>query len=177
MKRELGAAGIGALAVLAVVGWTRAPQPVSAVSLPTEATPATLAMYSDTAAAPVTYPMPRAGVRTASPVVKYQNQEAQAEAASRAVTHRDTDAGRNERAAVRATGRSADVDDYRDDRQVKQERSTGKSAAIIGGGAAAGAAIGAMAGGGKGAAIGALTGGAAGLIYDRMTKKNGDKIF
>ena len=53
---------------------------------------------------------------------------------------------------------------------IKSERSTGKSAMIIGGGAAAGAAIGAAAGGGKGAAIGALGGGAAGLIYDRMTK-------
>jgi hypothetical protein len=49
-------------------------------------------------------------------------------------------------------------------------RSTVKSAAVIGGGAAAGAAIGGATAGGKGAAIGALTGGAAGLVYDRMTK-------
>ena len=50
------------------------------------------------------------------------------------------------------------------------QRSTKERVAIIGGGAAAGAAIGGLAGGGKGAAIGALGGGAAGYIYDRMTK-------
>ena len=69
-------------------------------------------------------------------------------------------------------------DDYRyrqastgaDDSEVKEGRSTVERAAIIGGGAAAGAAIGGLAGGGKGAAIGALGGGAAGYIYDRVTK-------
>jgi len=50
-------------------------------------------------------------------------------------------------------------------------RSKGKSAAIIGGSAAAGAVIGALAGRGKGAAIGALIGGVGGLIYDRSTYK------
>lgn len=50
-------------------------------------------------------------------------------------------------------------------------RSTGKSVAIVGGSAGAGAAIGALAGGGKGAAIGALSGGTAGFVYDRMTAK------
>lgn len=59
---------------------------------------------------------------------------------------------------------------YRNDGYYRQERSTGKSAAIIGGGAAAGAAIGAMAGGGKGAAVGAVVGGLGGLVYDRATK-------
>jgi hypothetical protein len=49
-------------------------------------------------------------------------------------------------------------------------RSTGKSAAIVGGSAAAGALIGGLAGGGKGAAIGALLGGAGGFVYDRSTK-------
>jgi hypothetical protein len=43
--------------------------------------------------------------------------------------------------------------------------------AIVGGSAAGGAAIGALAGGGKGAAIGALAGGGAGFIYDRKTHK------
>ena len=63
---------------------------------------------------------------------------------------------------------------YRSTSSVYDDRTTGRStaerAAIIGGGAAAGAAIGGLAGGGKGAAIGAITGGAGGYVYDRMTK-------
>jgi uncharacterized protein YcfJ len=50
-------------------------------------------------------------------------------------------------------------------------RSGRKSAAIVGGSALGGAAIGALAGGGKGAAIGAIAGGGAGYIYDRKTHK------
>jgi uncharacterized protein YcfJ len=46
-----------------------------------------------------------------------------------------------------------------------------RSAAIVGGSAAGGALIGALAGGGKGAAVGALVGGGGGLIYDRATHK------
>lgn len=62
-------------------------------------------------------------------------------------------------------------EDYRyNGRRVREERSTGKSVAIVGGSAAAGAAIGGIAGGGKGAALGAVTGGTAGFIYDRLTK-------
>lgn len=66
-----------------------------------------------------------------------------------------------------------DNGDYRRGR-IEDERSAGKSALIIGGSAATGAAIGGLAGGGKGAAIGAVSGGAAGLIYDRLTRKNRD---
>src|SRR5437016_11716239 len=54
---------------------------------------------------------------------------------------------------------------------VVRRRSKKKSAAIVGGSALGGAAIGALAGGGKGAAIGALAGGGAGLVYDRKTHK------
>jgi len=56
-------------------------------------------------------------------------------------------------------------------RVVTRERSFGNSAAIVGGGAGVGAAIGALAGGGKGAGIGALAGGGGGFIYDRLTHK------
>jgi hypothetical protein len=51
----------------------------------------------------------------------------------------------------------------------QKPRSTKTSAAIVGGSAGVGAAIGAIAGGGRGAGIGALAGGAGGFIYDRLT--------
>lgn len=52
----------------------------------------------------------------------------------------------------------------------RKKRSWEKEALIIGGSAAGGAAIGALAGGKKGAAIGAATGGVGGLIYDLATR-------
>jgi hypothetical protein len=52
---------------------------------------------------------------------------------------------------------------------TKGESHTKSNTQKIGGGAALGAIIGAVAGGGKGAAIGAISGGAAGFIYDRLT--------
>ena len=54
---------------------------------------------------------------------------------------------------------------------VTRRRPFSHSVAIVGGSAAGGAAIGAIAGGGEGAAIGALAGGAGGFIYDRLTHK------
>jgi len=54
---------------------------------------------------------------------------------------------------------------------VETRRPFSHSAAIVGGSAAGGAAIGAIAGGGEGAAIGALAGGAGGFVYDRLTGK------
>jgi outer membrane lipoprotein SlyB len=52
-------------------------------------------------------------------------------------------------------------------------RSSGKKKTIkrVGIGAAGGAAIGALAGGGKGAAIGAIAGGGTGYVYDQHKKK------
>ncbi len=58
---------------------------------------------------------------------------------------------------------------YTPSQPVRQGRSTRKSVEIVAGSAAGGAAIGALAGGGRGAAIGALSGGAAGFVYDRLT--------
>jgi hypothetical protein len=50
------------------------------------------------------------------------------------------------------------------------KRSWEKEALIIGGGAGAGTAVGAIAGGKKGAGIGAAAGGVGGLIYDLITR-------
>jgi hypothetical protein len=60
---------------------------------------------------------------------------------------------------------------YNDGYGTYQEpRSAGKSAAIIGGSAAAGALVGGLSGGTKGAIIGAAVGGVGGLVYDRATR-------
>jgi hypothetical protein len=142
--------GIVAVTAVATAGWMRQPQPivtpVSAFTAPAEAMPEAVPVHSGVyhqAGEPVARSYPT-GVR---------------QTASR---------NRSSEPALRPD-RARDVD-YRPE-TVVQERSKTKSAAIIGGGAAAGAVIGGIAGGGKGAAIGALSGGAAGLVYDRMTHK------
>lgn len=81
------------------------------------------------------------------------------------------------------TGRPSSLDlrdsyskDRNDSRPVSPKgRSKLRSAAIIGGTAGVGAAIGALAGGGKAAAIGAIAGGGAGLVYDRATAHKAQK--
>jgi hypothetical protein len=60
---------------------------------------------------------------------------------------------------------------YRE-RRRHHGRSKKHSIEIVAGTAAAGAAIGAIAGGGPGAAIGAISGGGAGFVYDRLTHKH-----
>lgn len=52
---------------------------------------------------------------------------------------------------------------------VRRGRSKTHSVEIVAGTAAAGAIIGALAGGGKGAAIGGASGAGAGFVYDRLT--------
>jgi len=69
--------------------------------------------------------------------------------------------------------------DYRDNRYGYRDEGyryddrrydrAGRSVAVVGGSAAAGAVVGGIAGGGKGAAIGALIGGIGGLIIDKAT--------
>ena len=68
---------------------------------------------------------------------------------------------------VRYTVDSADVQAGDQKEGVGKNKRTGK---YVGGGAAAGALIGAIAGGGKGAAIGALAGGAAGAGAQTLTR-------
>ncbi len=86
-----------------------------------------------------------------------------------------TDTGYTDReTAVRdSNGRERVVREYSAPvrREYVTNRKFSHSAAIVGGSAAAGAAIGALAGGGKGAAIGALAGGGGGFVYDRLTHK------
>lgn len=55
-------------------------------------------------------------------------------------------------------------------KNYNSSRSHRKTIKRVGIGAAGGAAIGALAGGGKGAGIGALVGGGAGYLYDRHKK-------
>jgi hypothetical protein len=62
---------------------------------------------------------------------------------------------------------------YRTRHDYVQHKRHVKTAKRVGIGAAGGAAIGALAGGGKGAAIGGLAGAGAGLLYDRYKKHHG----
>ena len=57
------------------------------------------------------------------------------------------------------------------DEPVQKKRSVKKSVAIIGGSAAAGAGIGALAGGKKGALIGAAIGGGGAAVWDQVTRR------
>jgi hypothetical protein len=59
---------------------------------------------------------------------------------------------------------------YQPEPQHRHKQSWEKDALIVGGGAGAGALIGAVAAGGKGAAVGATAGGIGGLIYDLATR-------
>lgn len=60
---------------------------------------------------------------------------------------------------------------YDDPIEIKKKRSVKKSVAIIGGSAAAGAGIGALAKGKKGALIGAAIGGGGAAIWDQITRR------
>lgn len=153
VRTPLLLAGMGLLAVIALVGWLREPSPPAQAYVPmnpslTEQQPA------------VTGTAFRQNGYISSPI--YERQELadveRAEGQPRIVRTSRTTTTRVASAAPRQT-------------VVVRRRKFSHSAAIVAGSAGAGAAIGALAGGGKGAAIGALAGGGAGLVYDRLTHK------
>jgi hypothetical protein len=78
----------------------------------------------------------------------------------------------SDRASRDDVARSPSIIETRPERTHAQKRSWEKDALIVGGSAAAGTVIGAVAGGGKGAAIGATAGGVGGLIYDLATRNH-----
>lgn len=154
MKQTLSMAGIGLLGGLAIAAW----MPSTSVT-PVEAAPAApVALANGFQALPAV-----AQIDGAAPVFQT--------VANRRSYYRDDRAQRAPARTYNSRDRRYSNDNYRyNERGVRDERSTGKSVAIVGGSAAAGAAIGGIAGGGKGAALGAITGGTAGFIYDRLTK-------
>ncbi len=75
------------------------------------------------------------------------------------------------RPVYRTAQRSDDVVVYRDQEDVRPERTKTKTALIIGGSAASGAGVGAIIGGKKGALIGAALGGGAASIYEASKRR------
>ena len=167
--------GVAALAAVATAGWMRQPQVAAAapqaLSIPVNsfAAPSDIALDPAFATAPL---MATPVSATAVPVHSgiYRTEGAPVARTSPRTTQQSTryrysDPELRERPVE-------DRPQPAPEPVVKKERSKLTSAAIIGGGAVAGAAVGGLAGGKKGAAIGAIGGGVAGLVYDRMTKNN-----
>ena len=75
------------------------------------------------------------------------------------------------RPVYRTAQPSDDVVVYRDQEDVRPERTKTKTALIIGGSAASGAGVGAIVGGKKGALIGAAIGGGAASIYEASKRR------
>jgi hypothetical protein len=167
LKRTLVIGGVSLLAVVGLIGWTRHDEP-SAL------TPnAYSAGYNTTA--PLGNPEPVS--RDPNAPVVYGPSPFGSDSATGAPAPRAAFAEPMPESASVAVNNSVPVRRYyRDSRGrrryvVVRKRPFSHSAAIVGGGAAGGALIGALAGGGKGAAIGALAGGGGGLLYDRLTHK------
>lgn len=169
-ERILMMAAIGALAVIAVFGWTRHSETAPQAVLPNASVAPVYdagAGYADNAPVADTPSYAYSNsIRTISPAPALAPQYPAPEPAPQ---YRDGDnyvnRDRYEERGYVNRGREENT------RVVTRERPTSHSLAIVGGSAGAGAAIGALAGGGKGAGIGALSGGAAGFLYDRLTHR------
>src|ERR1700736_5912039 len=160
LRNGLMAGGVALLAVIAAGGWSRKPAPSQAVQ------PIQTATSYDAYGQPVygAAPAPAASYASGGEADRqaYYETDGRYYVGSRRpgrVVHQ------YQYAAAPAPVVERQREYYVDRRGHR--RSTGKSVAIVAGSAAGGAAIGAIAGGGKGAGIGALAGGGAGFIYDR----------
>jgi len=160
LKRTLVIGGVSMLAVVGLIGWTRHEEPAGNTVAPIS--------YNN---APIGNPEPVSRDPNA-PVVYSPSPFGSEAPAVQARSFASAPAPVATYAPAPAPVRSY----YRDSRGrrryvVVRKRPFSHSAAIVGGSAAGGALIGALAGGGKGAAIGALAGGGGGLVYDRLTHK------
>jgi hypothetical protein len=189
-RDRLTTIGIAALAGVAILGWIREPEKHQ---LPERSERTTFQPPLDTIGPPVIRELPGDAVETERPAPRVRLL-----ALSEHPTRQDTPAAtlppqtapveHDDRTRTRAEQRREDqirtrADDGEEEDQAvltptvasapvarQKDRSVGRSAAIIAGAAAAGAAVGGLSGGGKGAVIGAIAGGGGGYVYDRMTR-------
>ena len=171
MTQKVTTFGLAALATIATAGWLHEARSTTAMA---ETAPAAVQAPAVVAPAPEYFATPAVMTSATAPRFvtvgdRYDRYDRNSNYnRNRQLRQRDTynrDTYSND--PYYSSGNSAY---YGDNGYYGPPRSAGKSAVIIGGSTAAGAAIGAMAGGGKGAAIGAITGAVGGLIYDRTTR-------
>jgi hypothetical protein len=168
LRMGLVAAAFTVVAVLAVIGWARKPEPGAAFN-------AGAAYPGDTNAAVIPATASTAAPGTLMYEARQTEPNTEAVAASQCAQPAEygyatpSYASRYSVRTVRPQVIEERPSAYGDRHAARRGRSTGKSVAIVAGSAGVGAAIGALAGGGKGAAIGALAGGGGGFAYDRLT--------